>query len=120
MPVSEEIIGDVIIFIIKIPRATMNEAENLRGLIINKINEGYHKIIIDLSFCEFMDSSFLGLLVQSLKKVVKHNGDLRLVGLQPSVKAMFELTRLYRVFEIFNDPQSAINSFKKLTITRQD
>ncbi|MFH1198059.1 MAG: STAS domain-containing protein [bacterium] len=115
MSILEEIVGDVIIFIVNIQRATLHESESLKKILSSRIDEGYHKIIIDLSACEFMDSSFLSLLVHFLKKAVKFNGDLRLVGLQPAVKAMFELTRLYRVFEIFNDPQTAVKSFNKLT-----
>lgn len=120
MSILEKIVGDVIIFIINIPRATLHESESLKKILTGRIEEGYCKIIVDLSSCEFMDSSFLSLLVHSLKKAVKHNGDLRLVGLQPSVKAMFELTRLYRVFEIFNDPQVAIKSFNKMTNNGRD
>ena len=39
------------------------------------------------------------------------NGNLKLCGLQPQVKSMFELTRLHRVFEIFPGVDEAMASF---------
>jgi len=36
---------------------------------------------------------------------------LRLVGFQPAVHSMFELTRMYRVFESFKSKEEAITSF---------
>ena len=68
--------------------------------------------MVDLSTCEFIDSTFLGSLVVSLKKLTGLGGDLRLVGFQPAVHSMFELTRMYRVFESFKSADDAVQSFK--------
>jgi anti-anti-sigma regulatory factor len=46
-----------------------------------------------------------------LKRVTKLQGDVRLVGLKPQVLAMFELTRMFRVFQTYSDLQKAIKSF---------
>ena len=69
------------------------------------------KIILDLSDVEFVDSSFLGAVVSGLKKITAIKGDIKIYGLQPPVRAMFELTRLYKVFEIFDAKEDAVNSF---------
>lgn len=112
MEISEEVYGDVLVEIVNMNRASLNEAEILKKKLDVRIGVGYNKIIVDLSQCEFIDSTFLGVLVSSLKKTVKLNGDLRLVGFQPPVKSMFELTRLYKVFEAYPDRKEAVNSFK--------
>jgi len=39
------------------------------------------------------------------------NGDLKLVGLQPPVRAMFDLTRLFRIFDIYDSMDDAEKSF---------
>lgn len=111
MSIVEEIIDDVVIVIINLERATLSEADNLRNIINNKIDLGYKKFIIDLGSVEFVDSTFLGVIVGSLKKAAKLNGDLKLVGFKPPVRSMFELTRLFRVFETHSDLQEAIKSF---------
>ncbi|HET56728.1 MAG TPA: anti-sigma factor antagonist [Ignavibacteria bacterium] len=109
--IIEERIGDVIVEIVNVERASVKEADELKTKLIDAIDDGYKKIIIDLSECDFVDSSFLGVLVNSLKKVVKLEGDLKLVGFRPAVRAMFELTRLFRVFESFSNLQEAVKSY---------
>lgn len=113
MEIIEEVIDDIIVEIVNLDRATLNEAEELKFNVSEKINAGYNKIIIDLTAVEFLDSTFLGVIVNSLKKVAKMGGDLKLVGFKPSVRSMFELTRLFRVFESYSELQDAIKSFHK-------
>jgi anti-anti-sigma factor len=113
MGIIEEEIDDIVLEIVNLDRATMREAEELKIQVNEKINRGYKKVIIDLSSVEFVDSTFLGVIVNTLKKVAKLGGDLKLVGFQPAVRSMFELTRLFRVFESYNVLQDAIKSFNK-------
>ena len=113
MEIVEEIIDDIVVEIINLDRATIREAEDLKEKLTPKINMGYKKIIIDLSEVEFLDSTFLGVIVGTLKRVAKIGGDLKLVGFRPAVQSMFELTRLFRVFETYSELQSAIKSFNK-------
>jgi len=104
--------NDVIVEVVDLNRATLSEADEFKQRLIENIENGYKKIVVDLTDCEFIDSTFLGAPVISLKKVTSLGGDLRLVGFQPAVHSMFELTRMYRVFETFNTKEDAILSFK--------
>ena len=113
MHIVEETIGEVLVEIINVDRPSFSEAEKLKEMVSSKINEGRNKIVVDLSACEFVDSTFLGVLVSTLRKVTKLEGDLRIVGFKPAVKAMFELTRLFRVFETYTDLKEAVASFNK-------
>ncbi len=113
MRIIEEIIDDIIVEIVNLDRATLLEAEELKRQVNDKIDSGYRKIIIDLTSVEFLDSTFLGIIVNTLKKVAKLGGDLKLVGFKPNVRSMFELTRLFRVFESYSELQDAIKSFYK-------
>ena len=109
--IVEERMGDVIVEIVNVERASVAEANELKEHLMDAMDDGYKKIIVDLSECDFVDSSFLGVLVNSLKKVVKLEGDLKLVGFRPAVRSMFELTRLFRVFESFGNLQEAVKSY---------
>jgi len=104
--------GDVIVEVVTLIRATLKEAETFKIRLQEAAAEGFRKIVVDLSECEFIDSTFLGALVVSLKKITVLGGDLRLVGFQPAVHSMFELTRMYRVFESYETKEEAINSFR--------
>ncbi|HMN49049.1 MAG TPA: STAS domain-containing protein [Ignavibacteriaceae bacterium] len=103
--------NDVVVITVNLKRATMVEAEEFKEVLVNEIQRGIKKIVVELSACEFIDSTFLGGLVVSLKKLTALDGDLRLVGFQPAVHSMFELTRMYRVFESFKSADEAVKSF---------
>ena len=105
--------GDVLVEFVSITRATMKEAEEFKQTLHNDIELGWRKIVVDLTECEFIDSTFLGALVVSLKRITGLGGDLKLVGFQPEVVTMFQLTRMYRVFETFPTKEEAIYSFNK-------
>jgi len=107
----KEEIGDVVVESVNLTRATLKEADKFKKTLIRDIEMGKRKIVVDLSACEFIDSTFLGTLVVSLKKVAALGGDLKLVGFQPNVRSMFELTRMYRVFESFETIDAAVDSF---------
>lgn len=68
-------------------------------------------LIFDLSNLEFVDSSGLGALLSCLRKMKDAGGDLRLCGMQKTVRVLFELVRMHRIFEIFNTKEEAVLSF---------
>lgn len=68
-------------------------------------------IVIDLKDVNFIDSSGLGILVASLRTVNKVGGDIKIASIQEQVRSIFELTRLHRIFEIFDESSSAAKSF---------
>lgn len=112
MDFIKETYDDVVVEIVNLTRATLKEAEEFKEKLTQDIELGSRKMVVDLAECEFIDSTFLGALVVSLKKITSLGGDLKLVGFQPAVHSMFELTRMYRVFEAFKTKEEAINSYK--------
>jgi len=111
MDFSQEKHGVVLVEIVNITRATLKEAEDFKQVLLKDIELGWRKIVVDLTDCEFIDSTFLGALVVSLKRITGLGGDLKLVGFQSAVSMMFQLTRMYRVFETFPTRDEAIKSF---------
>ncbi len=111
MDFTKEKYGDITVEIVNLTRATLKEAEEFKLTLAQDIEEGARKIVVDLRQCEFIDSTFLGALVVTLKKITALSGDLKLVGFQPAVHSMFELTRMYRVFEAYSTKEEAISSF---------
>jgi len=107
----KEEVGDVVVEKVNLSRATLKEAEDFKRTLVRDIESGKKRIVVDLADCEFIDSTFLGALVVSLKRITALGGDLKLVGFQPNVRSMFELTRMYRVFESFETKEEAVASF---------
>jgi anti-sigma B factor antagonist len=69
---------------------------------------GNKNLLVDMKGVRFIDSSGLGALVSGFKNATTNHGSLQLASLQPQVKSMFELTRLHRVFEIFQNVTDAL------------
>jgi len=97
--------------IVDMPRATMKEASVLRKILLEDIQSGCKKLIVDITKCEFIDSTFLGSLVISLKAIKSLGGNLKLVGIHKEVETMFLLTRLDKVFQSYPTSEEAIISF---------
>jgi len=74
--------------------------------------EHKHKILVDLGNTRFIDSSGCGALVASLRVVIRANGELKLARPSAQARSLFELTRLHRVFEIYDDVDAALESFR--------
>lgn len=113
MDFIDERIGDIAVVAVQVDRATIKEADDFKSKLSEIIDDGFNKLVIDLSQCEFIDSTFLGVLVSTLKRAVRQKGDLKLIGFQPAVRSMFELTRMYRVFDSFSNVDDAVQSFNK-------
>lgn len=75
-------------------------------------NEGV-QIIVDMKETQFIDSSGVGGLLSSLKLVMKSQGDIKIARPTPQALTLLRLTRLHRVFQIYDDLESAVKSFQK-------
>jgi anti-sigma B factor antagonist len=58
-----------------------------------------------------MDSSGMGMLVACFATVTDRGGHLKLVNVTNRVKDLLLITKLYTVFEVFEDEHSALRSF---------
>lgn len=102
--------GTAVLIEVKEERLDAHNSGDLKAQMLILFEEGKQQLIIDLQEVRFVDSSGLGALVSGFKNASARNGNLKLCGLQPQVKSMFELTRLHRVFEIFPTAQEALAS----------
>ncbi|MDO3379444.1 STAS domain-containing protein [Geoalkalibacter halelectricus] len=103
--------GEVVVIQVKEERLDAHNSGELKSQMLSLFEESKNHIVIDLQEVRFVDSSGLGALVSGFKNASARNGNLKLCGLQPQVKSMFELTRLHRVFEIFSGLEEALASF---------
>lgn len=67
-----------------------------------------NKIVVNMEGVHFIDSSGLSSLVKGLKQSRLNGGDLVLCGMQQAVKIIFELTRLDKAFDIYEDEKAAV------------
>jgi anti-sigma B factor antagonist len=69
--------------------------------------------VIDLKQVDFMDSAGLGTLIAALKRITEAGGDMKIACLQKKPRMVFEITRAYKVFEIYDSVDEAIKGFSQ-------
>jgi anti-sigma B factor antagonist len=65
---------------------------DLRRTLVGHIDDGVTDITIDLSACEFLDSTGLSLLVTTHRRLVERGGGLRIVGARDQVLGVLDLS----------------------------
>ena len=100
-------IGDVLVAKVLDSRIVADVAPRFKHQLMDYITEGNRSIVLDMGSVSFIDSSGLGALVSSLK-VIGKEGDLVLCGTGGTVTSMFKLTRMDKVFRMFNTTEEAI------------
>lgn len=69
------------------------------------------KIVINLKDVSYIDSSGLATLVELLKRVKSYGANLKLSNLADKVKGLFEITKLEKIFQIYDTAEQAIADF---------
>ncbi len=69
-------------------------------------------MLLDMSEQQFIDSSGCGALLSCLRELTSGGGNLKICGVQKSVRVIFELVRMHRIIDIFNTRDEALESYK--------
>ncbi len=83
---------------------------SLKSFVEEKIADGTVDLVYDLSRVDAIDSTGLGFLVWSRKRVREQSGRLRLVTDRPQVQRVLKLTGLGRLFETYLTLQEALEA----------
>ena len=67
-----------------------------------------HRVVVNLSQVQYIDSSGVASLVEALKASRDLGSRFILFGLRPSVREVFQLSRLNTVFEIYDNEEEAL------------
>jgi anti-sigma B factor antagonist len=85
--------------------------QELKQKMLDELEKGGKKFLIDFAKTGYIDSSGLGVLVSLSKKIREQGGDLRLANLNEDLKTLFELTKLDTLFQIAETRDRALASF---------
>ena|SRR5918995_199414 len=77
------------------------------------VEDGTRQILLNLAGVTTIDSSGLGTLVAGYTTVERSDGEMKLVNLSTRVVELMTITKLYTVFDIFEDEGAAVASFEK-------
>lgn len=104
-------VGDVTV-VDAVGRITLGDgASHFRDTIRNLVAAGQKKLLLNLAEVSYIDSSGIGEMVSGFTTVTNQGGVVKLLSLNKRVKDLLQITKLYTVFEVFDDEAHAVRSF---------
>ena len=104
-------VGDVTV-VDAVGRITLGEgASTFRDKVRELASSGHKKMLLNLGEVSYIDSSGIGELVSGFTTVTNQGGAVKLLNLTKRVKDLLQITKLYTVFEVFEDEAKAVRSF---------
>lgn len=110
MKVKQETLNDVTICI---PEGEINitTSPELRKIFEGFIRANEKKVLINFSGISYIDSSGLATLIEMLQRLKGIGGKMRFSNMEQKIKNIFEITKLYKLFEIFDNQETALKDF---------
>lgn len=107
-----EIAEGIAIVKVDIPSATLREAKPMWELFENEMIFDWKKIIIDLTACTFIDSTFIGMIIKIFRRVNEKESQMKLVFPQITDIESFRVVGITKILECFNSVENAIKSYE--------
>jgi anti-sigma B factor antagonist len=104
-------VGDVTVIDIS-GRITLGEGSSvIRDEMHVLTGKGNKKVLLNLGDVTYIDSSGIGELVSGYTTMTNAGGTLKLLNLTKRVKDLLQITKLYTVFDVYEDEAHAVRSF---------
>lgn len=110
MEILEKKIGNVYLISIggNLDAYSVNDVESKLNSLIDA---GQVRLVVSLDKLDYISSSGLRVLLVTLKKVRKQQGDIRLACLKSNIKEVFDISGFTQLFNILDTEETAIDSF---------
>jgi anti-anti-sigma factor len=107
---------DVIIMDLR-GKLTINggESEQLSGRLRESVAKGMRKLLLNLGDLSHVDSSGVGIIIETYVSLKRHDGDLKLLSPAGRVRQVLTVFRLLDVIPSFDDEAQALASFRGQT-----
>lgn len=93
-------------------RITLGSGDiKMRDKLLEQLEQGKKKIVLDLGDVSFIDSAGLGELVAAYTSARRHGAQVKLANLTKKIDDLLDITRLSSVFETFDSADDAVKSF---------
>jgi len=84
----------------------------LRDVVRDTVAQGYRNVLLNLGSVRYIDSAGVGELMSCFTSVRNQGGHLKLMNLNKHVHNLLQITKLYTIFEVPEDEESAIRSYQ--------
>ena len=95
-----------------VPDGDLDMASAAQLKLIDHLNAGKTKIVLDLQGVDYIDSSGLAEVVRAMKRAREAGGDLRICGLRDNVLKIIEMTGLNKAIAVYPTREDALASWR--------
>ena len=107
MKITLQVVGEICVLRLEGKFIVGGESVYLKDKVKDVLNMGMGNILVDMSKVPFVDSTGIGFLVSSQAGVSKEGGSFKLLKPNPRVYEVLKITRLDKVFEVFDNEEAA-------------
>ncbi|AQT69311.1 Anti-anti-sigma-B factor [Anaerohalosphaera lusitana] len=111
--IAVQYVGDVVL-VVPTDEKLLEEPDiqALEDSILPLVEDGTGvELVISFENVKFLSSAVLGLLIRLSKKVYENQGKMHLCCIDQKIYEIFKITRLDKVFEIYDSRDEAVSSF---------
>lgn len=105
-------VDGVYVIAVNLTHSTIKEANEFRATIEEEITSGHTNLVIDLSKCEYIDSTFFGAIIWALGELSDKGKKLKIVEQAGSKENIFTITNTLNIFDLHKTREDAIKSFE--------
>ena len=87
------------------------DAETFDEILKTLIHEGCHNVIVNMEKVKWVNSTGLGILISGYTTLKKSGGELKLLKVSDRIENIFIVSKLFTVFESYQDEDEAVRSF---------
>jgi len=113
MPFTERNVEGALFLTVQDERLDAFNADVFKSGMVDFMQKGHERFVLDLSNVKFMDSRALGVLI-SIKKTMGDTGCFCILCPNKNVRNIFTMTRLDRVFHLFATEEEVLAEAKKV------
>ena len=111
MEMTTDKVGDVTVVVLPGDQLDAGNAKDFKRDIAPLL-EPCTRVVFDLRELRFVDSSGLGAILSCLRQLNAKGGELKLCAMTKPVRALFELVRMHKIFDIYGTRDDALRALK--------
>ncbi len=92
----------------------MTNSSMLEETIHRLIGDGRYRIVVDLSEVTYISSAGWGIFISEIKRIRRNSGDIKLAGMTPEVREVFDLLEFGSILKPFETNEQAMKDFKSV------
>ena len=109
-----------VVFNVNLIRATLNEAVEFKDYLAETIEDSDKDIIVNLSSCEHLDSTFLGVLVSGYKKLKSQNRNLVIIEPIDQSSIFLTLNSIGKIFPLYTSVKVALEDIENKKLIEKE